>query len=69
MIVKDRYKGGVGGESKKRLKNGRYVTVERPLTYSVTVFYFLESSWTSISGFSKLTNGIGKPQSKDHFFK
>ena len=61
--------GGAGPESKNRLKNGRYVTVERSLTYSLTVFSFLESSCTSISAFSELTNGIGKPQSEDHFFK
>ena len=61
--------GGEGAESKNLLKNGHYVTVERSLTYSLTVFSFLESSCTSISAFSELTNGIGKPQSEDHFFK
>ena len=61
--------GAWGAESKNRLKHGHYVTVERSLTYSLTVFSFLESSCTSISAFSELTNGIGKPQSEDHFFK
>ena len=33
------------------------------------MFYFLESSFTSVSAFSELTNDIGKPQREDHFLK